>query len=391
MRGISRLALLIVLGLAGCTSVPKKSGPPASVPNRKPSNEPFWADPTNSPKNAPAASIGGTNSSDPFAQPGNDPELTGILAGRLVDGSGRPVSSAAIQVVAAGSGGNAAPQEVELDPANKGHFYIRGLQPGRTYRLIARSRLDGRMLAGEVQARPPETRLLIPLSEELAGATTPPLPAAPAMPPGRGTGTSLVRPAPLPGPTAELGAPRGGTSEFAPAATPSTGGVEPQSYSVPAVTPSPTVPSCLVSAGRLQYMSLRDPDGQVWDFSQHRGKLVLLDFWGTWCGPCLRSIPELIRLQSTHRDRGLEVIGIACERGSSAENARRVRDKSRQIAGLNYRLVLADEEGRCPVRAQFRIESYPTLVLLDGDGTILWRGGSGQAADLDRVIRERLR
>lgn len=390
MRGTPWLVLLVALGLAGCTSPFKRSAPPASVPNRKPSNEPFWADPTNSTRNAPAASIGSAIG-DPTAQPGNDPELTGILAGRLVDASNRPIPSAAIQVVGIGAAAGSAPQEVELDPANKGHFYIRGLQPGRTYRLIARSRVEGRMLAGEVQARPPETRLLIPLSEELAGASTPPLPVAPTLPSARGTGTSLVKPAPPPGPAAELGAPRGGTSEFAPTAAIAPGHVEPQSYTVPAVTASPTVPSCLISAGRVQYLSLRDPDGNVWDLRQRRGKLVLLDFWGTWCGPCLRAIPELVRLQANYRDRGLEVIGIACERDAPPASARRVKDKARQIPGLNYRMLVADEDGRCPVRAQFHIESYPTLVLLDADGAIVWRGGPTQFAELERTIRERLR
>jgi thiol-disulfide isomerase/thioredoxin len=147
-------------------------------------------------------------------------------------------------------------------------------------------------------------------------------------------------------------------------------------------------PSCLVQSGHLRYLSLNDLDGQPWDFSQHRGRLVLLDFWGTWCGPCVRALPEVARLNSQYADRGLEVIGIACEKVGPVEGARKVRQKQSQIDGLNYRILMADEYGRCPVQSQFQIASYPTLVLLDSDGTILWRGND--VSEAERQIRKRL-
>jgi thiol-disulfide isomerase/thioredoxin len=173
-----------------------------------------------------------------------------------------------------------------------------------------------------------------------------------------------------------------------PPGLPSLAPVQPQSYQAPA--PPAAHATCLVNNGRVLTLSLPDPDGQVWDFSQHHGRLVLLDFWGTWCGPCLRAIPELTRLQSTYRDRGLEVVGIACERGAAADNARRVRDIRHRITSINYRLLLADEPTRDPVQTQFRITQYPTLVLLDADGSILWRGGPDQIRELESMLRRRL-
>jgi hypothetical protein len=65
-----------------------------------------------------------------------------------------------------------------------------------------------------------------------------------------------------------------------------------------------------------------------------------------------------------------------------------VRQKQSQIDGLNYRILMADEYGRFPVQSQFQIASYPTLVLLDSDGTILWRGND--VSEAERQIRKRL-
>jgi thiol-disulfide isomerase/thioredoxin len=428
VRVVSCLSLLAVCaGLAGCRSLSPKSKapPPASVPRGGAagggSGAPFWAAP-NAPRGPGPASVPGAGNGptgDPVAQPGNDPEVSGILAGRVVDGFGRSPGSAFIQV---GLVGDAAPAPIEVETVNQGAFYIRGLQPGRTYRLVARARVDGRLLVGEAVAKPPAVTLLIPMREDLAGASTPPLPGAPQPPRGRPAsgGPAPVPPpdAPWPSnPAAELGAPRAGGPAFGPVAQPeqvattppaapprasipgptpvppavpglpSTAPIQPQSYST---APAPTTPACYIANGRVHSLSLADLNGGTWDFSQRRGRLVLLDFWGSWCVPCLKAIPDLVRLQSTYGGQGLEVIGIACERGPAYDHARPVRMVRQKIPSINYRLLLAEESGRCPVQAQFQIRQYPTLVLLDADGTIVWRGGPDQMRTLEQIIRRRL-
>ena len=123
-----------------------------------------------------------------------------------------------MQVIEMASTAPRPPTEIELEPNNQGRFYIRGLQPGRTYRLIARSKADGRLLVGEVQVRPPESRLLIPVSEENASGTTPALPSAPeSLNPRRPTaGAGAIQWCEVhradPPAEAGLGAPRGGRS-----------------------------------------------------------------------------------------------------------------------------------------------------------------------------------
>jgi peroxiredoxin len=61
--------------------------------------------------------------------------------------------------------------------------------------------------------------------------------------------------------------------------------------------------------------SLPELNGQMLNLSAYRGKIVLLDFWATWCGPCLEEIPHFIELQNKYGDRGLQVIGISMDDG----------------------------------------------------------------------------
>jgi thiol-disulfide isomerase/thioredoxin len=150
------------------------------------------------------------------------------------------------------------------------------------------------------------------------------------------------------------------------------------------------VPSCEFSGRRLVNFALNDLSGRPWEFNQHHGRLVLLDFWGTWCMPCMRAIPHLKRLQSDYGSYGLEVIGIACERTPEPQRTRKVRDVvDRQQ--INYRVVLGESYEECPVQQKFRITQYPTLILLDASGNILWRGDAGGLNQLERTIQQYLR
>ena len=172
MRVASCVSLLAVcLVLAGCKSGPSKSKAPptATVQGGSASTTPFWADSAATAKGPAPVSIPGAGG-DPVGQPGNDPGVGGVLAGRLVDGFGKAPGAAFIQVSKAGEKPG---PPIDVETVNQGYFYIPGLQPGRSYRLVARANVGGRLLVGEVQARPPDTRLLITMGEDLAGANTP--------------------------------------------------------------------------------------------------------------------------------------------------------------------------------------------------------------------------
>jgi thiol-disulfide isomerase/thioredoxin len=152
------------------------------------------------------------------------------------------------------------------------------------------------------------------------------------------------------------------------------------------------VPACSIVNDRVTTLTLTDLDGRTWDFHRdHTGRLVLIDFWGTWCVPCLRAVPLLNSLESAYGRYGLQVVGIACERDerSPSERARRVSEVVEKMK-IRYKVLLAEDRERDPVQRQFRIREYPYLVLLDGEGNILWRGGSSGLRELEAILHRRL-
>jgi thiol-disulfide isomerase/thioredoxin len=84
-----------------------------------------------------------------------------------------------------------------------------------------------------------------------------------------------------------------------------------------ALRPDPRAALNTVPAGALERLpptaALPDPEGRVHAFAQWDGQLVLLNFWASWCAPCVEEMPLLDRLQQRHAARGLQVVGIASD------------------------------------------------------------------------------
>jgi thiol-disulfide isomerase/thioredoxin len=153
------------------------------------------------------------------------------------------------------------------------------------------------------------------------------------------------------------------------------------------------VPSCQLTGQLLYNFALNDMAGQPWEYRlHHRGRLVLLDFWETTCIPCQHAIQHLKIWQDRYGPYGLEVIGIAYEQGAPEERVQKV-ERVRQRLAINYRLLMGSDPVQCPVRVQFGIQAYPTLVLLDDNGRIIWRSeglGKDSIAELETIFKQRL-
>jgi peroxiredoxin len=108
--------------------------------------------------------------------------------------------------------------------------------------------------------------------------------------------------------------------------------------------------------------SLKDSDGNAVNLADYRGKVVLVNFWATWCGPCEAEIPWFIEFEKKYKDQGFAVLGVSMD----DDGWKSVRP---YIAShkINYRVMIGSEV----VSAQFgEIESLPTSFVLDRAGRI---------------------
>jgi len=116
--------------------------------------------------------------------------------------------------------------------------------------------------------------------------------------------------------------------------------------------------------------------------SDYRGQVVLLDFWGTWCGPCIAEIPMLKDVYDAYQKRGLEIIGMDVERGTSVA-AVRAFIAEKQIPWPNAQPASIQSL----VESRLQILSYPTTILIDRRGIIAnVRPSTISRADLTALI-----
>lgn len=113
-------------------------------------------------------------------------------------------------------------------------------------------------------------------------------------------------------------------------------------------------------------------DGSKFKVGDNKGKVLLLNIWGIWCGPCRAEMPELVRLQDQYWDQGLEIVGINI--GADQEGTVESVDKIKKFANdmkLNYTLARATSQGS--VKAYYNVtkgDAVPQNILVDRQGRL---------------------
>lgn len=123
-------------------------------------------------------------------------------------------------------------------------------------------------------------------------------------------------------------------------------------------------------------------DGKEFDWEKFRkDKVVLIDFWATWCGWCIREIPELKRLYQAYRDRGFEIVGI------SGDQKREELEQFLQGTEIPW-TILYGKEGPSPTIQYYGVTSWPTMLLVGKDGKVVSLNARGEKLreELQRLL-----
>jgi len=141
--------------------------------------------------------------------------------------------------------------------------------------------------------------------------------------------------------------------------------------------------------GTAPEWSLVDMEGAPISAASLKGKVVVVDFWATWCPPCVKEIPGYVALQKQYGSDGLVIVGVSLDRGKDAE--KKVRDFAAKYQ-INYPLALGDGD----IVEVFGsvagpIQAIPTTFLIDRSGNVVHhKVGSMETADYEQVIRAAL-
>jgi peroxiredoxin len=129
---------------------------------------------------------------------------------------------------------------------------------------------------------------------------------------------------------------------------------------------------------------LKDVDGNIVTLAQFKGKVVILDFWATWCPPCRTEIPGYVALQKKYGGDGLVVVGVSVDTDGVGPVKKFIKD-----IGINYIVVMADDDIQ---NAYGPLQGYPTTFIIDRDGHIRDRKlGRLPAAEYEKEVLAVLR
>lgn len=159
------------------------------------------------------------------------------------------------------------------------------------------------------------------------------------------------------------------------------------------VPPSKTVD--LAVGDVVPEFAFTDFEGKPRKFSEFSGKIVLIDFWATWCSPCLKDIPKLKVFYDKYKAQGFEIIGLQSESIGEDEmpdavTAKESFDRAKQIVKTrNANWTQANDETATPLaKKMFDVKALPTKILIDKNGKIIAK--IGEKDDLEKILSDLL-
>jgi peroxiredoxin/YHS domain-containing protein len=144
--------------------------------------------------------------------------------------------------------------------------------------------------------------------------------------------------------------------------------------------PAAYVPASLPR--RAPELTASDLAGRPVTWKGLEGKVVLVDFWATWCAPCRKSMPELQALHDKYASRGFTVLGISIDEAKSASKVKKF------AASKKIRYPIAIDSEKAPTWERFRVKAVPAAFLVDQEGRIVaqWTGASAEPREVEEKL-----
>ncbi|MDN3663857.1 TlpA family protein disulfide reductase [Algibacter miyuki] len=124
-------------------------------------------------------------------------------------------------------------------------------------------------------------------------------------------------------------------------------------------------------------------DGSVTSLYQYRGKVLLIDCWATWCGPCIEAMPHIGEVYEKFHPKGLEVLGISYDKDDT-----KWREFLKKNEYITWDQASSLKEFRCPSAKVFSVTMIPATILIDKNGVVAGRNLKGE--ELEAKIKELL-